>query len=121
MGDPAISARLQELYQKIPAMECKPGCFDCCNYIQWMPEEWERLDDPRQPDAGYCPYASEKGCAVHSHRPFLCRIYGTVNDPRLQCPHGCRPAALLSREQGFALISEYLSLYNRQNKNRAAP
>lgn len=40
-----------------------------------------------------CPHLAAKGCTVYAERPIICRVFGTT--PRLPCPHGRRPDAMI--------------------------
>ena len=85
--------------RRIPAFECVPGCHDCCGPVTASSEEMARL--PLKSDAEHakaldelsCPHLGEQGCQVYAERPLICRLFGTT--PRLSCPHGRRPAAMI--------------------------
>ena len=59
-----------------------------------------------------CPYVANGGgaCAIYEHRPFLCRIFGASEEPRLACPHGLGPEKKLSIGQTQRLWHQYLKL-----------
>lgn len=90
--------------RRIPAFECLPGCHDCCGPVTTSSEEMSRL--PVKSDAEHeaaladltCPHLGEKGCQVYAERPLICRLFGTT--PRLACPQGRRPAAMIDPDLG---------------------
>lgn len=110
------------LYREIPDMTCRPGCSDCCGPVPWSPAEIARVADVIPPGAAYetvrgisilvdtmnplrCPFVGPQGgCTVYERRPFTCRLFGTAPaEPRLRCPHGCRPRRVLTTLQAADL------------------
>ncbi|HUC61631.1 MAG TPA: YkgJ family cysteine cluster protein [Alphaproteobacteria bacterium] len=57
-----------------------------------------------------CPFTSSGGCAIHEDRPITCRLFGTVNEPGLACPHGRAPSKKLSSAETDMVLTEYLEL-----------
>ena len=101
-------SKVDELYARIPHLECKGLCHEVCGIIVMSDVEIERIKayDGRpvdwwaaiamarryQPRAEkqYCPkLTADKKCSVYSVRPFICRAWGTLKS--LACPHGCQP------------------------------
>lgn len=85
---------LEEMRDIIPEMKCLDNCSDCCGPVYGTKEEMDRL-----PDKGKallyawvhnecCPYLKDNRCIVYDERPMVCRLFGTVKDSRLKCPHG---------------------------------
>lgn len=109
---------LREIYASIPAVECKGLCADQCTTIPVFPFELEQLEaaSGRKLDAPPigdvlgglllggeigmpCPLLLLGRCSVYEHRPLICRAFGAAES--LRCPHGCRPAELVSNEQQY--------------------
>lgn len=77
----------------LPAMQCVPGCGDCCGPV---PVDQGELDAILQYAAQHhvypahrgllCPYFQRGACQVYPVRPRVCRAYG--HDPGLVCAHG---------------------------------
>jgi hypothetical protein len=107
------SAKLAALYAQIPAFTCLPGCTDCCGPVPFQRREWARVKDKRAaPDDRIdCPYECASGCAIYAQRPFMCRLFGATDEPRLTCPHGCGPAQKLSAAEAHRLTNAYLALF----------
>ena len=88
--------------ERIPSFECIPGCHDCCGPVTTSSEEMARLPVKSEAEheaalaAWSCPHLGDTGCQVYSERPLICRLFGTT--PRLACPHGRRPAEMVSPE-----------------------
>ena len=115
---------LRMVYRDIPSagMRCKSGCSDCCGPVPWSDAEIARVAVPlhaewidlfgvralQDPLTGKCPFVTPAGCAVYDRRPFMCRLFGsTPSEPRLACPHGCRPSRTLTAPQAAALTCRY--------------
>jgi len=106
--------RLADLYASIPTFTCIPGCTDCCGPVPFSKTEWARVPVKKTATCLDCPYA-EHGCTIYDQRPFMCRLFGAVDDPMLRCPHGCRPFKPLTQAQGNALTEEYIRLTNQES------
>lgn len=128
-GEQTGREALAALRAKVPAVDCIPGCTDCCGVIPMVTHEEVAEFGPfslaRVPGAGvvsmspHCPNASSKGCRIHSERPFICRMFGTLdpaavnpNSPeaRMLCPHGRKPKVPLTTKQVNKLMRQYLEL-----------
>lgn len=102
---------LQKLYAKIPTFECEPGCNDCCGPVPFSVWEWSKvIEKKKSPDGLQCPYSTSTGCSIYENRPLMCRIFGTVDDERLECPRGRAPAQKLSAEEGADIVRAYIRL-----------
>lgn len=112
-GPPSVTlgkaARIhKQLYKKIPRFECIEGCTDCCGPVPWSTYELQqaRLSAPPPDNADKtCDFAKGGRCAIHEHRPLMCRLFGTVDD--LRCPHGRGPLKRLSTETGHDIVRRY--------------
>jgi hypothetical protein len=64
-----------------------------------------------------CPYVVEHGggCAIYDNRPFLCRLFGTVES--MPCPHGAGPEEMLSREDERELMKSYHRLIDKTGES----
>lgn len=109
---------LTELYRLVPAIECKGLCAVSCGPIVIAEAEARRMEaiggpfrltlgegdtDAERLSKGTCGYLKDSRCTVYSVRPLLCRLWG-VATPMI-CPWGCRPARVLSRDEGYALFA----------------
>lgn len=101
---------LERLYAQIPTFKCIPGCTDCCGPVPFARIEWDRISDQRAATGIKCPYAN-CGCDIYAQRPLVCRIFGTVDDKKIECPHGCRPPFLLRPEAAHVILMEYVKKF----------
>ena len=91
---------IRYLRRNIPVFECVPGCHDCCGPITASSEEmaWLPVKTGAEHAAALaglsCPHLGQTGCQAYAERPLICRVFGTT--PRLACPHGKGPAAMIS-------------------------
>jgi Fe-S-cluster containining protein len=108
-----IVRRLKEMYDEIPAFQCRKGCFDCCGPVPFAKEEWLRVRDKRPTTGFTCAYASDDGCAIYQNRPLMCRLFGAVDRDILLCPHGCRPHRLMSATRAAELRDEYRAIVEK--------
>ena len=113
---------LERLYAQIPDAGCKGLCAEACGPILCTPLEAKRiekrvgvdvlawLDEAAADKEAWAPkpcVALKNGrCSAYAVRPAICRLYGSVEHPRLRCPHGCEPKALLSDGTARALLDE---------------
>lgn len=114
--------KLEQIYKKIPTVECKGLCHQGCTIIP--AEEIEikkarkrlgynpfRISTKNIEDAGKtgkvpsCGALKNNRCTIHSIRPAICRLYGAAEG--LECPFGCKPKQQeLSRQEAYSLIRE---------------
>lgn len=100
---------IKDQYKRIPTFECIPGCVDCCGPVPMTVAEQTLITPlPFRDGNTRCQYATACGCSIYEHRPLLCRLFGTVDEPKLRCPHGKRPAQLLTAYQGGTIMRKYL-------------
>ncbi|SEF34466.1 Putative zinc-or iron-chelating domain-containing protein [Amycolatopsis pretoriensis] len=123
-------AALEDLYEQVPAIECKGLCHDSCTSIDASELERERLaargvtlpvhmsyerlqaliatgKTPR------CPALSPLNtCSVYDVRPLICRVFGVVRDRSdlirggLRCEHGCIPDATIDASELFRALRQ---------------
>lgn len=109
--------RLKKLYDQIPAMKCQQGCTDCCGAVPFTKTELKRIKVQRLPIVvgQSCPYAQNGTCVIYEDRPFICRLFGTTEEPMMTCPKGCGPEKKLTAKQAEALTADYRSIMVRGN------
>jgi len=108
----------------MPGIQCKGLCHRSCGLIPLTQVEFDYVKAgmlvPRDDfviaagpselllfgDDGQCPLLVEGRCSVHPNRPFACRAYGVVDDPKMQCQWGCKPDALLTNKEVSLLLNE---------------
>lgn len=109
---------LQEIYSKIPRLNCIRKCSESCGPIPLSPAEADELVPKTAPEhlvtnafpiimfneaTNSCPHLSTEGsCAVYENRPLICRLYGVVK--AMRCPYGCKPLAWLRDEKARQLL-----------------
>lgn len=112
-GGPVHGAHmtLDEIYAKIPEVNCKGRCQKCCGPILCQKPEWDRvvLVGNVRPESEVplpeCPALTPRGkCSAYSVRPAICRLYGAVK--KMRCPHGCRPKRWLSDQEAHAILEQ---------------
>ena len=113
----------EELYAQIPSMTCPSGCSDCCCIVRFSRYEVAQISTAkiigaifmrfRQATTQKCPYLTENNrCSIYQVRPFVCRLFGTADIERLQCPKGMAPDKKLSAEEAGKLINQFLRIIN---------
>ena len=122
---------LQKLYDLIPKFKCIEGCTDCCGPVPASREE--KRHAPRLAETAAiienlvdqnivnwcsaCVYARPgHGCAIYEHRPFICRLFGTSEDPKLQCHHGYHSEKQFTVQQTTDLILRYFRLLSQEDR-----
>lgn len=98
-----------EAYALVPKIECKGLCWQQCTITAANADERTRMTAAggegrkSRRDPLRCRYLSRNNrCTVYAVRPLLCRLYGV--SVGLECPHGCKPERLLTREEASRLI-----------------
>lgn len=111
----------EALYAEIPTFTCKPGCTDCCGPVPFGQWEDDKIGERRREvtDCLTCPYSAADDCSIYPDRPFMCRLFGAADDPRLTCPHGCGPAVKLTAEHARDLTRRYQRLMKIDQARRA--
>lgn len=102
---------LEDIYAKVPNLECKGLCVEACGPIPCTTKEQEAIEkathrklDFKKTHPHSCTMLKDGKCRAYQHRPLVCRLFGTV--PRMACPHGCVPEKWLTNEEGWQLLSE---------------
>lgn len=115
---PRSTPTLEEIWARIPPVECKGLCQDSCGPIAMSNAEEARIrargyQIPPMADAlaaidrgedYYCPALVDGSCAVYEDRPTICRLWGATQS--MPCPHGCTPAEALTQEESYALLRQ---------------
>lgn len=104
-----LDQRLQsEVYDLIPALECRGVCSDSCGPIGMSVRERQRMERQagRRVECGAGATCSmltaDRRCGVYDMRPVLCRLWGVLES--LPCPYGCRPERTLTDKEGWELL-----------------
>lgn len=112
-----IRFRLEEIWRKIPEIECKM-CGKCCGPHFWFYAEYLVIKDYLQKRGlkerfakslfDLCPYLDEnKKCIIYEVRPTICRLFGVVEG--LECPY-VRAERYLTRKEAYEILSEVENL-----------
>ena len=103
---------IEEIYSRIPKIDCQRKCQSCCSFILMSDVEATRIDHLTGPInflAHPCPALSVMGdCTIYDNRPAICRLYGVVR--RMTCPHGCQPETWLSDAEAKSILEELMEL-----------
>lgn len=106
------------IYAKVPKLECRGLCQECCGPIDHLGPEKEIFEkatgrpfpDPfvvLQSTGLRCPELSVAGqCNAYSVRPLICRLWGVVDVDGMRCPHVCRPTRYLTDDESRRLMAE---------------
>lgn len=105
-----MSHSLAAVYAKVPTLECKPGCHDCCGPVPATRLERRAVhravrETPHlHPLSLDCPVLRDSRCGAYAVRPLICRLFGTVR--KMACPHGIEPSRWLTQDEAHALLRE---------------
>lgn len=116
VDDTQIYAALDDLYTRIPAMECRGKCQGACGPIAMSAAEQRRMAVHGTPVPNAlrhrsadeisptCPALTMLGtCGNYPIRPIVCRLWGAIES--MSCSYGCRPeGGWLSEQWGVALL-----------------
>lgn len=107
---------IEEVYKKVPKLNCKGKCQNACGVIACSAIEAENLanngiippNTHNHPKWGEltCTHLTNDGkCVIYENRPLICRLYGVTK--ALKCQHGCKPKdGYLTDEQAHELIQK---------------
>jgi uncharacterized protein len=80
--------RIDSIYAKLPKLDCKGLCQECCGPINMSRLEWHRIvrrlgfdPEPTQDQINdlRCPMLTTQGkCSVYGIRPLICRLWGIL-------------------------------------------
>lgn len=114
--------KLQEIYRKIPTVQCKGLCKDSCSFIKLGKKEYDYLVkelglefmsndeilEVLQSDGigvkSQCKCLKEGKCSIYQDRPGICRLFGVVK--KMTCPFGCKPAKWLSDDKARKIMNK---------------
>jgi hypothetical protein len=107
-----VDDKLDAIYARIPGMNCKGLCQECCGSIGLTRLEQDRIQQRhglRLPLMAVfedqCPALDRAGrCTVYNDRPAVCRLWGAV--PSMTCPHGCEPDQTMTDAAGLLAIAD---------------
>lgn len=101
--------KLEQIYNKIPDVNCKGLCVDACTAVGMSKGEWRRLTlssgkRPQIKNDGSCIYLLNGKCSEYDKRPLVCRLFGAA--PDLPCKFGCKPNKPFPQELADRLLLE---------------
>ncbi len=102
--------KLDRAYAMVPDVQCKGLCQECCGPVVASFAEEDRLRDRHGATIDFdkttltCTLLVQGRCSVYADRPLLCRVWGSVE--KMQCPHGCVPAAGLMKPRDERKVTE---------------
>ena len=81
---------LEYLYSKIPKTICKKKCSACCSPVMLLPEEAINLGIEGATSTGQnkdlkCSLLKDNKCSKYINRPFICRIFGSMQGGPYSC------------------------------------
>lgn len=101
---------LTALRDRIPEIECIPGCTDCCGHTAWSRFEWGLLPEKDRERFDFfsfkCSFCNDDGCSIHADRSIICRMFGVMEG--LPCSRGVRPPQILDKETSDAIGKTYV-------------
>jgi len=107
--------RLNKIYKQIPTFTCAQGCNECCGPtpVNFIEAGRIGIEGPTTPVVAEelgnltCKFSTPNGCSIYDKRPFMCRLFGTINS--LQCPKNCKPEKMLSPKEENRLLKYYMN------------
>lgn len=96
---------LADVYARVPRINCKGLCSECCGPIMVHEEEARRMERRAgRPLAcspeGRCGYLGQDNrCTVYRVRPYVCRVWGVTEG--MECPFGCEPERIQTRAESY--------------------
>ncbi len=109
--EPTAHEAVDELYARLPKLECRRRCRGVCGSVVMTRMEWARITirlgyAPEGNADLTCPMLAGDHCNVYAIRPLICRLFGLIDDPMMRCPWGCVPERWLSKDESHALLAE---------------
>jgi Fe-S-cluster containining protein len=112
---------LNAIYSRIPKVECKRPCADCCGLVPIAPIEMENIANWVRDNGGVqvgilsvrhidCPFLVNSECSIYPVRPLWCRLFPVVNHPMMFCEHGVKPKELLTQAEADSMIKRVFLL-----------
>lgn len=108
---------LEAIYARVPSISmCQGLCHTSCGLAPAGEYETARIGRATgrkiaTEPCGDCTFLTpEKRCEIYALRPFICRLWGTVENMR--CPYGCIPdiGRWLTVAEGFSLTCEAMNV-----------
>ena len=99
---------IDQIYARIPKIDCKRKCHMACGPIHVFGVEWDRMQAASLVTIGTvgpsltCPALSGNACSIYEVRPLICRLWGVVK--AMTCPWGCVPERWLSDREAEDLM-----------------
>ncbi|HWW39860.1 hypothetical protein [Pedobacter sp.] len=116
--------KLEELYKKIPKIDCQGKCYNTCGIVPASKIEIKRareriIKNPFSPiqvvmkqkiikKSATCAALCDKRCSIYMIRPAICRLYGVAEG--LECKFGCKPDKIMTKDEAYDLIREIEAL-----------
>jgi Fe-S-cluster containining protein len=106
-----VRQQLAEVYARIPRLQCKGLCQECCGPVRVTEAELDLMEQAAWPkrhgfhlSTGNCTILNARSgkCDCYSDRPLVCRMWGAI--PELECPYGCQPERMLGAREAYDLI-----------------
>lgn len=106
---------VREVWGKAPNVRCKGLCTAYCGPVGWSKPEADVMKRhhvtlPKPDREGTCSKLREGRCGIYRNRPLVCRLFGGVDSPLLECPHGCPVERVMSDAEAETLMNELLKI-----------
>ena len=118
--------KLEELYKKIPQLDCQGHCHPSCSIVPAAKIEIKRAKErmggknpfnpikavkelqKETPQIPSCAALKDNRCSIYHARPAICRLYGVSEG--LECPFGCKPKKTISKQEAYSIVREIEAL-----------
>jgi uncharacterized protein len=126
--------KLYDLIDLMPKFQCIKGCTDCCGPVPASREETRKapmlanavdrlstlVEEQVLGWCATCDYALPgHGCAIYQDRPFICRLFGYSEEPKLTCVHGRGSSKKFTIQQTKDLVGRYLKIVTAVPEQKA--